>query len=66
MDDPKAVELILMECDAEFDDITVSFGGDDFTLTVRICNNYVVQAASVCLTLEARLMLRRACTMLPY
>eukprot|EP00903_Cladosiphon_okamuranus_P008049 g7763.t1 len=33
IDDPSGVELILMECDAEFDDITISFGGDDFTLT---------------------------------
>lgn len=35
MEDPKGVELILMECESEFDDITISFGGDDFTLTVR-------------------------------
>ncbi|CAB1110981.1 unnamed protein product [Ectocarpus sp. CCAP 1310/34] len=30
---PREVELILMECDSEFDDINFSFGGDDFALT---------------------------------
>ncbi|CAM9829823.1 unnamed protein product [Ectocarpus fasciculatus] len=33
MSSPSEVELILMECDSEFGDINISFGGDDFTLT---------------------------------
>lgn len=33
--DAHKVELIMLECKAEFDDISFSFGGEDFTLTVR-------------------------------
>ena len=28
------VELILMPCDSEFDNVNFYFGGDDFSLTV--------------------------------
>ena len=34
MNDAEDVELILLDCDSEFDDINFFFGGDDFTLTV--------------------------------
>ncbi|CAM9301589.1 unnamed protein product [Pylaiella littoralis] len=32
-DDPGLVELILLDCNADFGDVSISFGGDDFTLT---------------------------------
>lgn len=34
MNDPREVQLILVECEAEFEDINFYFGGDDFALTV--------------------------------
>ncbi|CAB1111798.1 unnamed protein product [Ectocarpus sp. CCAP 1310/34] len=33
MNDPREVELILVECATDFDDINFFFGGDDFALT---------------------------------
>ncbi|CAN0286520.1 unnamed protein product [Scytosiphon promiscuus] len=35
LNDPSAVELIFMECEADFGDVNFFFGGDDFALTVR-------------------------------
>lgn len=34
LEDARDVDLILMECNSEFDDINFYFGGDDFALTV--------------------------------
>lgn len=34
MDDPREVQLILVECATDFADINFYFGGDDFALTV--------------------------------
>lgn len=35
VDDASSVELIFMECEADFGDINFYFGGEDFALTVR-------------------------------
>lgn len=35
VDQAELIELIFMECEADFGDINFYFGGEDFTLTVK-------------------------------
>lgn len=35
VEDFEEIELILMECNSQFDDVNFFFGGDDFAFTVR-------------------------------
>lgn len=48
VDDARSVELIFLECEADFDDINFDFGGEDFALTVRLTSlQQLVNLASV-------------------
>lgn len=53
MGDPRGVELILLECGTDFGNVDISFGGDNFTLTVSEKGGGPL-AAAACGTYQSR------------